>query len=85
MNVIDSNKLERDMQISLRNLRRLDCAGKPVPNFPHPALGCVVQPCGQWVGYRSPREEAQAKRAMRQQNQRNIRDPEGRSQQFRMS
>jgi hypothetical protein len=39
MNVIDSNKLERDMQISLRNLRKLDCAGKPVPTFPHPALG----------------------------------------------
>jgi hypothetical protein len=38
MNVIDSNKLERDMQISLRNLRKLDCAGKPVPTFPHPAL-----------------------------------------------
>jgi hypothetical protein len=26
------------MQISLRNLRKLDCAGKPVPTFPHPAL-----------------------------------------------
>jgi hypothetical protein len=38
MNVIDSNKLERDMQISSRNLRKLDCAGKPVPTFPHPAL-----------------------------------------------
>jgi hypothetical protein len=38
MNVIDSNKLERDMQISLRNLRKLDCTGKPVPTFPHPAL-----------------------------------------------
>ncbi len=24
-------------QISLRNLRKLDCAGKPVPTFPHPA------------------------------------------------
>ncbi|MGP0059661.1 MAG: hypothetical protein ACLPID_10285 [Beijerinckiaceae bacterium] len=39
MNVIDSNELERDMQISLRNLRKLDCAGKPVSTFPHPALG----------------------------------------------
>jgi hypothetical protein len=38
MNVIDSNKIERDMQISLRNLRKLDYAGKPVPTFPHPAL-----------------------------------------------
>jgi hypothetical protein len=38
MNVIDSNNLERDMQISLRNLRKLDCAGKPVPTFPDPAL-----------------------------------------------
>ena len=38
MNVIDSNKLERDMQISLRNLHKLDWAGKPVPAFPHPAL-----------------------------------------------
>jgi hypothetical protein len=37
-NVIDSNKVERDMQISLRNLRKLDCAGKPVSTFPHPAL-----------------------------------------------
>jgi DNA-binding LytR/AlgR family response regulator len=26
------------MQISLCNLRKLDCAGKPVPTFPHPAL-----------------------------------------------
>jgi len=26
-------------QISLRNLRKLDCAGKPVSTFPHPALG----------------------------------------------
>jgi hypothetical protein len=38
MNVIDSKNLERDGQISLRNLRKLDCAGKPVPTFPHPAL-----------------------------------------------
>jgi hypothetical protein len=36
--VIDSNKLARDAQISSRNLRKLDCAGKPVPTFPHPAL-----------------------------------------------
>ncbi|MGP0060599.1 MAG: hypothetical protein ACLPID_15040 [Beijerinckiaceae bacterium] len=41
MNVIDSKDLERDMQISLRNLRKLDCAGKAAqrPTFPHPALG----------------------------------------------
>ncbi len=39
MNAIDSHKLERDAQISLRNLRKLDCDGKPVPTFPHPALG----------------------------------------------
>ena len=26
------------MQISLRNLRKHDCARKPVPAFPHPAL-----------------------------------------------
>ncbi|MGP0060136.1 MAG: hypothetical protein ACLPID_12705 [Beijerinckiaceae bacterium] len=40
--VIDSKGLERDMQISSRNLRKLDCAGKPVPTFPHPALGFVA-------------------------------------------
>jgi hypothetical protein len=51
MNVSDSNNPERDAQISLRrlrkldpqissrNLRKLDCVGKPVPTFPHPALG----------------------------------------------
>ncbi len=38
MNVIDSKSLERDRQISLRNLRKLDCVGKPVSTFPHPAL-----------------------------------------------
>jgi hypothetical protein len=40
MNVIDSKKLERDRQISLRNLREPDCAGKAAqrPAFPHPAL-----------------------------------------------
>jgi putative membrane protein insertion efficiency factor len=38
MNVIDSKSSERDRQISLRNLRKLDCVGKPVPTFPHPAL-----------------------------------------------
>jgi hypothetical protein len=38
INVIDPNKLERDAQISSRNLRKLDCAGKPVPTFPQPAL-----------------------------------------------
>ncbi|MGP0060760.1 MAG: hypothetical protein ACLPID_15880 [Beijerinckiaceae bacterium] len=38
--VIDSKDLERDAQISLRNLRKLDCAGKAAqrPTFPHPAL-----------------------------------------------
>ncbi len=57
MNVINSNNLERDRQISLRNLRKLDCAGKPVPTFPHPALVearrvmalCAV--CGYCNGY----------------------------------
>ncbi len=41
VNVIDSKNLERDRQISLRNLRKLDCAGKPAQcsTFPHPALG----------------------------------------------
>ncbi|MGP0060695.1 MAG: hypothetical protein ACLPID_15550 [Beijerinckiaceae bacterium] len=40
MKVIDSHKLERDRQISLRNLRKLDCTGKAAqrPTFPHPAL-----------------------------------------------
>jgi apolipoprotein N-acyltransferase len=38
MNVIDSKNLERDAQISLRTLSKLDCAGKPVSAFPHPAL-----------------------------------------------
>ncbi|MGP0061126.1 MAG: sulfite reductase subunit alpha [Beijerinckiaceae bacterium] len=46
MNVIDSNKLERDAQISLRNPRKLDCAGKPVPTFPHPALATDSKPRG---------------------------------------
>jgi hypothetical protein len=42
--VIDSNKLERDRQISLRNLRKLDCAGKAAqrPTFPHPALASEI-------------------------------------------
>ncbi|MGP0058670.1 MAG: chemotaxis response regulator protein-glutamate methylesterase, partial [Beijerinckiaceae bacterium] len=31
MNVIDSNKIERD------------AGGKPVPTFPHPALACVPE------------------------------------------
>jgi hypothetical protein len=37
--VIESNKFERDMRMSLRNLRKLICAGKPAqhPTFPHPA------------------------------------------------
>jgi len=38
MNVTDSNSLERDMQISLRNLHEFDCAEKPVSTFSHPAL-----------------------------------------------
>jgi hypothetical protein len=42
MNVIDSKNLERHGQISLRNLRKLDCVGKPVPTFPHPALGVAA-------------------------------------------
>ncbi len=50
MNVIDSYKLERDTQISLRNLRKLDCAGKAAqrPNFPHPALQHVPE---MWVRF----------------------------------
>ncbi|MGP0059847.1 MAG: hypothetical protein ACLPID_11235 [Beijerinckiaceae bacterium] len=36
--VIDFNNLERDIQVSLCNLHELDCAGKPVSAFPHPAL-----------------------------------------------
>ena len=42
MNVIDSNNLERDSQISSRNLLKLDCAGNPVPTFPHPALAAYT-------------------------------------------
>ncbi len=38
MNVIDSNRSERDKQIGFRDLRELDCAGKLVPAFVHPAL-----------------------------------------------
>ncbi|MGO9008431.1 MAG: hypothetical protein ACLQIQ_17775 [Beijerinckiaceae bacterium] len=37
MRVIDCENLQRDRQISLRNPRELDCAGKPVPTFPYPA------------------------------------------------
>jgi len=37
-NVIDFIDVERDKQISLRNLRQLDCAEKPVSTFSHPAL-----------------------------------------------
>jgi len=33
MNVIDFKVSERDTQISSRNLRKLDCAGKPGPLF----------------------------------------------------
>jgi hypothetical protein len=31
--LICSNNLERDRADSLRNLRKLDCAGKPAPSF----------------------------------------------------
>jgi hypothetical protein len=48
--VIDSNKLERDAQISLRNLRQLDCAGKPVPTFLHPALEIPARACSRGGG-----------------------------------
>ncbi len=36
---IESKKSERDRQISLRHLRKLECAGKSAqrPTFPHPA------------------------------------------------
>ncbi len=39
ISVIDANKTERDGQMSLRNLRELDRAGKAAqrPTFPHPA------------------------------------------------
>ncbi|MGP0061679.1 MAG: hypothetical protein ACLPID_20620 [Beijerinckiaceae bacterium] len=37
--VIDSHNLERDMQISLRNLHELDCAEKSVATFPLSAPG----------------------------------------------
>jgi len=39
VNVIDSNNLERDRQISSRNLHELDCAEKLASTFSHPALG----------------------------------------------
>ncbi|MGP0060051.1 MAG: PAS-domain containing protein [Beijerinckiaceae bacterium] len=41
VHVIDSKNSEGDMQISSRNLRKLDCAGKTAqrPTFPHPAPG----------------------------------------------
>ncbi len=38
MNVIDSKSSERDRQMSLRNRRKRDCAGKPNTGFPYPAL-----------------------------------------------
>ena len=39
--ISDHDDSERDMQISSRNLRKLDCAGKAAqrPTFPHPAPG----------------------------------------------
>jgi hypothetical protein len=52
MNVIDSKDLERDAQISLRNLRKLDCAGKPVPTFPHPALEPFAEKSRRFLGHR---------------------------------
>jgi hypothetical protein len=42
MNMIGFDKLERDAQINLRNLRRLDCIGKPVVTFPHRAFICIA-------------------------------------------
>jgi len=44
MTMIDSEELERDRQISLRNLRERDCAGKPVSTFPHPARAPETYP-----------------------------------------
>jgi len=35
--LIDSNKSERDRRSSSRNLRKLDCAAKPLRGFAHPA------------------------------------------------
>ncbi len=42
VDVIDSNNLARHAQISVRNLRKLDCAGKAGPSFPHPAVDAGV-------------------------------------------
>jgi hypothetical protein len=41
------NRLAREPQISLRNLRKLDCAAKPVPTFADRALGAPNQPASQ--------------------------------------
>ncbi len=41
MNVIDSISVERDMQISLRNLQEFDCVEKPLTLFLIPALAEV--------------------------------------------
>jgi hypothetical protein len=38
MNVIDSENLERDMQIGSRNPHKFDCVGKPLHTLPHPAV-----------------------------------------------
>jgi urease accessory protein len=46
VNVIDSTSLERDMQISLRNLHEFDCAEKPVSTFSHPALRLGIGAAG---------------------------------------
>jgi 23S rRNA (adenine2503-C2)-methyltransferase len=43
MNVIDPEDSARDKQISPRNLRKLDCDGKPVPALPRPAQ--AAEPC----------------------------------------
>jgi tetratricopeptide (TPR) repeat protein len=37
-----SDKLERDMRISLRNPREFDCAEKPASTFSHPAIGAGI-------------------------------------------
>ena len=48
MNVIDSNNVKRDRQISSRNLRELICTGKPVLPFSSSRSGSAI--AGLWTG-----------------------------------
>ena len=44
MNAVDSNKFERDSEISSCNLRERDCTGKAQRRtFPHPALAPLAR------------------------------------------